>query len=551
MIASGERETRPRQYVAYYRVSTSKQGRSGLGLEAQRAAVSQFVARAPGKLVAEFTEVKSGSAHSRPQLDEALRICRIRGAILAIARLDRLGRNARLIATLMQSGLEFVATDFPHANRLTIHVLAAVAEYEAKTISDRVKAGLAAAKARGVKFPGHKGGCREHLPAATAASLLSRRRRVEARARDLAPLIWGLIAKGRSRAEIADELARDGVTAPRAGKWSPSTIDRIRRLTADEYASAPDVAMATKIGPRGFRRLEWAREAAPIVWSLRSQGKTIRAITDELNRQNIPSAKNRPWNVSAVWTVLSLTADEPSAISRPFVLVRSGLRMARARNRADEVAPLVWELRSKGQSHRMIASELNQQGIPSPGNARWRHGAVARVMRYTRHEFALIAEEFRSIRDRTLMDLANAKARAVAPPIWRLVAEGHSPRAIAEELNRRCIPSVGNRGWHASTVRRVLQRTEGEFVGMPDIAEALDLGPQRFRARVRAMELAPIISELRTSGLSVSAIAAELNRRDVPTPKMRNWYASSVWRVVRRISATTALAVSKAPCNEE
>ena len=119
-----------RRFVAYYRVSTQQQGRSGLGLEAQRLAVVAYMKTVSGELFAEFTEVESGTKSNRPQLKEALRICRVYSGVLVIAKLDRLARNVLLTSSLLESGVEFVAADFPQANRLTIHILAAIAEYE-------------------------------------------------------------------------------------------------------------------------------------------------------------------------------------------------------------------------------------------------------------------------------------------------------------------------------------------------------------------------------------------------------------------------------------
>ena len=139
------------RFVAYYRVSTDKQGQSGLGLDAQRQAVMNYLNGGPWKLVDEFTEVESGNSNARPQLQKALAACRRHKAKLVIAKLDRLSRNLAFIATLMDSGVEFVATDNPHANKLTVHILAAVAEHEREAISERTKAALAAAKRRGVK----------------------------------------------------------------------------------------------------------------------------------------------------------------------------------------------------------------------------------------------------------------------------------------------------------------------------------------------------------------------------------------------------------------
>src|SRR5580700_11372561 len=138
-------------YVAYYRVSTDRQGASGLGLDAQRQAVARFIGA--GQLVAEFTEIESGRRHTnRPRLLAALAECRKRRAVLLIARLDRLARNVAFIANLMESGVDFVAVDMPTANRLTIHILAAVAEHEREMISQRTKAALAAAKQRGTRL---------------------------------------------------------------------------------------------------------------------------------------------------------------------------------------------------------------------------------------------------------------------------------------------------------------------------------------------------------------------------------------------------------------
>jgi DNA invertase Pin-like site-specific DNA recombinase len=129
--------------VAYYRVSTRQQQRSGLGLMAQQDAVQRYVSTCPGKLLAELTEVESGRKSGRPKLKEALWLCRVYGAKLVIARLDRLARS------LVETGVEFVAVDMSLANRFTIHIRAAVAEYEARLISERSKAAIAAAKARG------------------------------------------------------------------------------------------------------------------------------------------------------------------------------------------------------------------------------------------------------------------------------------------------------------------------------------------------------------------------------------------------------------------
>jgi len=137
--------------VAYYRVSTQKQGSSGLGLDAQRQAVHQYAISIGANVIAEYEEIESGKGHvNRPKLNEALEYCDLTGAKLVIAKLDRLSRNVAFLANLMESEVEFIACDNPQANELTIHILAAVAEAERKAISERTKAALAAAKARGI-----------------------------------------------------------------------------------------------------------------------------------------------------------------------------------------------------------------------------------------------------------------------------------------------------------------------------------------------------------------------------------------------------------------
>lgn len=143
------------KFVSYLRVSTTKQGDSGLGMEAQRDAVASFAASRGAEIVAEFVEVESGSRRDRPELARAIKQAKSEGAVLLIAKLDRLARSVALISGLMESGVDFVAADNPHATRLMIHLLAAFAEHERSEISVRTKAALAAAKARGVVLGSH------------------------------------------------------------------------------------------------------------------------------------------------------------------------------------------------------------------------------------------------------------------------------------------------------------------------------------------------------------------------------------------------------------
>lgn len=215
-----------RRFVAYYRVSTDTQARSGLGLEAQHESVRQFLAEENGELIAEFTDIESGRVADRPELGEALRLCRVYRATLVIAKLDRLARNVALITKLMDSGADFVAADMPLANRFTIHILAAVAEYELKLMSERSKAAATIRKARGAKIGGVlRPDFRTYLVGGNAASHAARRQRALARAKDLSPLICDLRDAGRSVHGIAVELTRHRIEPPGRGrKWYPAAV---------------------------------------------------------------------------------------------------------------------------------------------------------------------------------------------------------------------------------------------------------------------------------------------------------------------------------------
>ena len=223
------------KFVAYYRVSTEKQGISGLGLEAQRTAVTDFLNGGRWKLVGEFKEVESGKKNDRPALAKALAACRVHGATLIIAKLDRLARNVAFISNLMEAGVEFTAVDFPQANRLTVHILAAVAEHEAAMISARTKAALAAAKAHGVKLDGDRSGkIASQSPKGIKASAKVRREKASKRAADLLPEIEAIRTEGAdSLREIAAALNERGIHAPRGGEWQAVQVQRILK-----YANA-------------------------------------------------------------------------------------------------------------------------------------------------------------------------------------------------------------------------------------------------------------------------------------------------------------------------
>jgi len=212
-----------RKAVAYYRVSTDRQGRSGLGLEAQAEAVSNFAHREGYSVVASFTETESGKKNQRVQLTAAIAQCRKERATLVIAKLDRLSRNVAFISNLMESQVDFKAVDNPHANRLMIHLLAAFAEHEREQISTRTKDALGAAKRRGVQL-GKYGKEVLSQQNATAATEFAMK---------LRPTIEGLQAAGfKTVRAIRDELNRQQIPTYRSsGKWHiPNVYAVLKRL---------------------------------------------------------------------------------------------------------------------------------------------------------------------------------------------------------------------------------------------------------------------------------------------------------------------------------
>ena len=211
------------RFVAYYRVSTEKQGRSGLGLEAQRTAVEAFLNGGSWKLVAELTEIESGKRAERPKLVEAVKAAKKHRATLVIAKLDRLSRNVAFIANLMEAGVEFVAADMPHANRLTVHILAAVAEHEREMISQRTRAALAAVKSRGVQL-----GNRSNIEVAQARSRQARMVQADQFTSNILPVVLQIKGAGvQTLNGIAETLNARGLRTARGGEWRAIQVKRV------------------------------------------------------------------------------------------------------------------------------------------------------------------------------------------------------------------------------------------------------------------------------------------------------------------------------------
>jgi DNA invertase Pin-like site-specific DNA recombinase len=215
------------KFVSYYRVSTDKQGKSGLGLEAQKEAVEQRLNGGRWHLIEEFIEVESGKRASRPQLDAAIAACKKHKAKLIVAKLDRLSRNVSFLLKLIDAGVEVLFADLPELNgamgKFVLITMANVAELEAGLISERTKAALKAAKARGVKLGRH------------GAEVLAPKYREEAcqRAKEIEPIIRELQEKGYSRNQIAMELNKRKVPTPRCGRWDHSSVRNVmQRLAA-------------------------------------------------------------------------------------------------------------------------------------------------------------------------------------------------------------------------------------------------------------------------------------------------------------------------------
>jgi len=224
-------KTISQQFVTYYRVSTQRQGASGLGLEAQRHTVEQYLTRSSGTALASFTEIETGKGSNalekRPQLRLALETCKKTGATLLIAKLDRLARNVHFVSGLLETGVDFVAADMPNANKVMIQMYAVMSEWERDQISERTKAALAAAKSRGVV-----------LGATGPANLKTCNDQRQQKAREfrdrLRPVLDSMVTQGLSRRAIVDRLNALGIKTPMGKGWS---LAQVQRAMAQRAAS--------------------------------------------------------------------------------------------------------------------------------------------------------------------------------------------------------------------------------------------------------------------------------------------------------------------------
>lgn len=241
----------PNRLIAYYRVSTERQGRSGLGLDAQREAIRAFAATQGGAISAEFTEIESGKNNDRPQLGEALRACRMTGGTLVVGKLDRLARNARFLLSIVEGSGDggVVFCDLPTVpagpvGKFLITQMAAVAELEAGMIAARTKAALAAAKARGVSLGGWRGGPKVNPASGRAARTVN----AETFAAAIGPIAAALRDEGKSLRQIGAELAERGIRTAQGGAWSADAVRRVlRRSGPDSVAERPAKSRAEAV----------------------------------------------------------------------------------------------------------------------------------------------------------------------------------------------------------------------------------------------------------------------------------------------------------------
>jgi len=338
-------------YVIYYRVSTQRQGESGLGLEAQAAAAATFTC--DGAVLAEYRDIESGkSDKNRPGLRDAMEHCRRDRATLVIAKLDRLSRNAHFLGGLMESEIEFVACDMPFANKFTIRVLAAVAEHERKIISQRVKDAIAARNVRNAKagivpkkfnhsHPGKGGKPEPPTPAQIK-------------------LMGDLFTTGSNYTEIGEQLNVLHITTPRGKKWDSQNVRHHMVNTGISVNHA-----------KGWRNYKPAKpETMALMKSLYYQGKSYRQIATGLNDRGMLTPKGKPWCHRKVIIQLE----------RAGIPYTRRFRPNRDRPAPPETVALVVRLYTEGMTCGAIARHLKEHNVPTFKDAQWHYRIVHEII---------------------------------------------------------------------------------------------------------------------------------------------------------------------------
>ncbi len=394
-------KTVPTQIVGYYRVSTEGQGIRGLGMAAQREAVEGYARSSGLSIAAVYEEVETGrkqDLNNRPQLLAALGHARRCGATLVIARLDRLARSVFVTAQLMNSGVEFVVCDNPHANRLTIHILAAMAEYEGRLIAERTKAGLAAAKARGIKLGNPRDFTPEERVRSAIAAAASHKRRAREAYADLVPIVRELRTAGETMNGVARALNVLGHTNQRGLPWSGVTIRYF--LKREEMSTELPLTFR-----QGFQNKEHQNRAiaestawkktiyretyAPTVARILERyrcGASIRAIAAELEANSIPKLGKGPWTASIVRDIIrreghfqpykERDGNPRPQIQRAAILAAVAARHTSALAHRAKMIPKLEELRERGLTFAAIAKEMNRRRLRTFKGLLWNGAAV-------------------------------------------------------------------------------------------------------------------------------------------------------------------------------
>jgi DNA invertase Pin-like site-specific DNA recombinase len=354
------------RFVGYVRVSTRGQEASGLGLEAQEAAIRRHVEQTGGGLLAEYREAESGTRCDRPQLAAALEACRACGATLLIARLDRLARNVHFISGLLESGVDFVACDLPSANRLTIHIMAAVGEEYVRVLRDNTRKALAARKARGLplgeqthreSWTPRKAIARWKNAHRATEMRMARRAKENDRIRTRAVELW---QKFKTLKEIAEALNAEGFRTERTMPWSKSSVCRLLQRAGCQADVHPGTLAAQR-----FRAV-----LRPRVKELIASGLSLRDIADRLNADGIQTRNGGVWDHKDVQKLLA--GEKIRTIHSPGVLEK----------RREVTDPLLRELRERGGLPLdKIAEYLNEAGIPNPAGRPWNYQTVGNHLR--------------------------------------------------------------------------------------------------------------------------------------------------------------------------
>lgn len=398
-----KRKSVPTQIVGYYRVSTQEQGIGGLGMAAQREAVARYAAATGLPIVARYEEVETGSKadlRNRPQLAAAVAHVRRSGALLVIARLDRLARNVYVTSQLLESGIDFVACDNPHASRLTIQILAAMAEHESQLISARVKAAMAAAREREVVFKNYSQLSPEGIRLGVEASRAARIRRTREAYADLVPLVHDLRAAGHSAKAISDRLNELGHTNQFGRLWAQGPVRKLLKREGLGHLQAQrkyENHLTGQIQAAGVaahsvaarrRTRAYYEPHVPLLRDLCEAGLSSIAIARELNDRDIKTQGGSRWYSSIVFDVLRREGIAPAAVPgrRGLMLpnvqsegrLRAALRIsAIAASNRGRVMPIISWLRARGQTYREVASYLNSHGYVPAKAGNWTGASVA------------------------------------------------------------------------------------------------------------------------------------------------------------------------------